>query len=132
VSGKAAARRGKVVDVSAYPSVEDLYLAADVMLTDYSSAMFDFAVLDRPLVIFAPDWAVYRQLRGTYFDLMAEPPGAVATTYAELLEVFRSGAYEDAAATAARAAFRAKFCYLDDGGAAERVVRRVFLGQLAK
>jgi CDP-glycerol glycerophosphotransferase len=130
-AGKAPASRGKIVDVSAYPTVEDLYLAADVMLTDYSSAMFDFAVLDRPLVIFAPDWAVYRELRGTYFDLMAEPPGAVATTYPELLDVFKTGAYASDEATAARTAFRAKFCYLDDGGAAERVVRRVLLGQRA-
>jgi CDP-glycerol glycerophosphotransferase len=102
------------------------------MLTDYSSAMFDFAVLDRPVVIYAPDWSVYRELRGTYFDLLAEPPGATATTYAELVEVFRSGAFEAGEATAARAAFRAKFCYLDDGGAAERVVRRVLLGQTTK
>jgi len=131
-AGKGPTRRGRIVDVSAYPTVEDLYLAADVMLTDYSSAMFDFAVLDRPLVIYAPDWPVYRELRGTYFDLLAEPPGAVATTYAELVDVFRTGAFSGSAATAARAAFRAKFCYLDDGGAAERVVRRVFSGQSLK
>ena len=113
---------GSIVDVSAYPVVEDLYLAADVLLTDYSSAMFDYAVLDRPVVIFAPDWPVYRELRGAYFDLMAEPPGPVATGYPELVEIFRAGDF----APAARVVFRAKFCYLDDGGAAERVVRRVF------
>jgi len=89
--------------------------------------MFDYAVLDRPVVVYAPDWPVYRNLRGTYFDLLAEPPGAVATDFAVLAEVFRSGAYADEAATAARAAFRARFCSLDDGRAAERVVRRVFL-----
>ena len=131
-AGSAAVRSGTVIDVSAYPIVEDLYLAADVMLTDYSSAMFDYAVLDRPVVIFAPDWPVYQQLRGTYFDLTAEPPGAVATTYAQLVEVFRSGDYAGAAATAARTAFRAKFNSLEDGHAAERVVRRVFGGPAAK
>jgi CDP-glycerol glycerophosphotransferase len=130
-AGKAPARRGRVVDVSAHPSVEDLYLAADIMLTDYSSALFDYAVLDRPVVIFAPDWPAYRELRGTYFDLLAEPPGAVATTYGELLDVFRTGAHEGEAAAVARAAFRATFCYLDDGHAAERVVRRVLLGEPA-
>jgi CDP-glycerol glycerophosphotransferase len=126
------ARRGRILDVSAYPVVEDLYLAADVMITDYSSAMFDFAVLDRPLVIFAPDWPAYRELRGTYFDLMELPPGAVATTFAELVGIFRDGAYADAAAAGRRARFRERFCSLDDGGAAERVVRRVLLAGTGK
>jgi CDP-glycerol glycerophosphotransferase len=130
-AGRAPVRRGGLVDVSAYPVVEDLYLAADVLVTDYSSAMFDFAVLDRPVVIHAPDWAAYRELRGVYFDLLARPPGAVAGTDAELFEIFETGAYADGPATAARADFRAQFCYLDDGGAAERVVRRVMLCQVA-
>ncbi|GAA4693749.1 bifunctional glycosyltransferase/CDP-glycerol:glycerophosphate glycerophosphotransferase [Phytohabitans rumicis] len=115
-----------VVDVSGYPSVEDLYLAADVMVTDYSSAMFDFAVLDRPIVIYAPDWTTYQVTRGVYFDVTAEPPGAVALTFPDLLDVFRSGAADDDAAAKARANFRRRFCQLDDGRAAERVVRRVF------
>jgi CDP-glycerol glycerophosphotransferase len=126
------ARRGRIMNVSAYPVVEDLYLAADAMITDYSSAMFDYAVLDRPLVIFAPDWAAYRELRGAYFDLMELPPGAVATTFAELVDVFATGAYSGAAAAGQRARFRERFCYLDDGGAAERVVRRVLLGSTGK
>ncbi len=125
--GKSPARSGRIVDVSAYPVVEDLYLAADVLLTDYSSAMFDYAVLDRPIVVFVPDWPVYQELRCTYFDLTAEPPGSVATDYASLVEIFRRGAYAEREATSARTAFRAKFCYLDDGGASERVVRKVFL-----
>jgi CDP-glycerol glycerophosphotransferase len=118
-------RDGRIVDVSAYPVVEDLYLAADLLITDYSSAMFDYAVLDRPIVIYAPDWAIYQQLRGVYFDLMAQPPGAVATGYPELVQLLQSDRYSDPEFSAARAAFRERFCYLDDGGAAERVVRRV-------
>ncbi|MEV6844280.1 bifunctional glycosyltransferase family 2 protein/CDP-glycerol:glycerophosphate glycerophosphotransferase [Actinoplanes sp. NPDC051411] len=126
-AGSAPAPSGGIVDVSAYPVVEDLYLAADVMLTDYSSAMFDFAVLNKPIVVFVPDWQVYQELRGTYFDLLAEPPGAVAVDFRSLREIFDTGAYAGPQATSARAAFRAKFCYLDDGGAAERVVRKIFL-----
>jgi CDP-glycerol glycerophosphotransferase len=124
-------RRGRILDVSAYPVVEDLYLAADALVTDYSSAMFDFAVLDRPLVIFAPDWPAYREVRGAYFDLMELPPGVVTTSFAELTDAFSSGAYAGAEAAEARARFRQRFCSLDDGGAAERVVRRVLLGESA-
>ncbi|SNT57821.1 CDP-glycerol glycerophosphotransferase [Asanoa hainanensis] len=117
-----------VRDVSGHPSVEDLYLAADVLVTDYSSVMFDYAVLDRPIVIYAPDWEAYRMIRGVYFDVVAEPPGAVAQTLDDLYEVLSSGAFENDAATKARAEFRRRFATLDDGHAAQRVVDTVFRG----
>lgn len=120
---------GDVLDVTDHPSIEELLLAADVLITDYSSVMFDYAVLDRPLVIFAPDWDVYRTLRGTYFDLLAEPPGVVATSEGQLVDAFRSGAAWGEEAVRLRTRFRARFCYLDDGFAAERVVRRVWLAE---
>ena len=122
---------GRVIDVSSYGRVEDLCLASDVLLTDYSSIMFDYADLDRPIVIYANDWETYKLTRGVYFDLTAEPPGTVATTPAELTEAFTEGRYRGPEAERARAEFRERFCVLDDGNAAERVVRRVFLGQQA-
>jgi CDP-glycerol glycerophosphotransferase len=117
---------GRVVDVTSHPSVEELCLAADVLVTDYSSVMFDYAVLDRPIVIYAPDWDLYRTLRGTTFDLLAEPPGVVTTSDDEAVEAFRSGAVWSEESAGLRAAFRARFCTLDDGHAAERVVRKVW------
>jgi CDP-glycerol glycerophosphotransferase len=117
--------QGDVRDVSAHPSVEELMLAADVLVTDYSSIMFDYAVLDRPIVIHAPDWDAYRRLRGTYFDLMEAPPGPVTRTESEVVAAIRAG---DSAADA-RGAFRERFCSLEDGNAAERVVRRVWFGE---
>ncbi|MFE9652059.1 CDP-glycerol glycerophosphotransferase family protein [Micromonospora sp. NPDC006431] len=120
-----------VLDVSDHDRVEDLYLAADVLVTDYSSAMFDYAVLDRPIVVYAPDWDAYRVARGVYLDVLVEPPGAVALDFPALLDVFRSGAVRGAEAEQARQRFRARFCALDDGHAAERVVRRVFLDEPA-
>jgi CDP-glycerol glycerophosphotransferase (TagB/SpsB family) len=118
----------RIIDVAAHPSIEDLAIASDLLVTDYSSLMFDYAVLDRPIVIYAPDWETYRTERGTYFDLMAEPPGAVATTQAELTDVLRSGQAEDAVSAALRSEFRARYCSLEDGRAAERVVRRLWPG----
>jgi CDP-glycerol glycerophosphotransferase len=112
-------------DVTAHPSVEELCIAADVLVTDYSSIMFDFAVLDRPILIHAPDWEVYRAMRGAYFDLMTEGPGVVARTQAAVIDALRSRADDPKA----RAAFRERFCSLEDGHAAERVVRRVWLGE---
>ncbi|MVO84843.1 CDP-glycerol--poly(glycerophosphate) glycerophosphotransferase [Streptomyces sp. p1417] len=122
-------RAGRVIDVSTYDPVENLALAADALITDYSSIMFDYANLDRPVVIYADDWETYAKTRGVYFDLPSEAPGPVARTQDELTEILATEAWRDGTAAKARAAFRRRFCEFDDGRAAERVVRRVFLGE---
>ncbi|MFF8264029.1 CDP-glycerol glycerophosphotransferase family protein [Streptomyces virginiae] len=118
----------RLMDVSSYPSVEDLCLASDALVTDYSSLMFDYAALDRPIVIHADDWEAYEAARGTYFDLRSCPPGAIARTQDELVDIFTTGHWQGSRSAQLRSAFRARFCSHDDGHAAERVVRRVFLG----
>ncbi|MFD3479521.1 CDP-glycerol glycerophosphotransferase family protein [Streptomyces sp. NPDC058695] len=120
---------GRVVDVSDHPSVESLCLAADVLVTDYSSLMFDYANLDRPIVIHADDWEAYEASRGTYFDLRTSPPGAVARSEDELIDIFTTGHWRGSRSAQLRAAFRERFCPYDDGRAAERVVRHVVLGE---
>ncbi|WP_413105927.1 CDP-glycerol glycerophosphotransferase family protein [Streptomyces sp. Inha503] len=128
-SANSVSSRGRVLDVSAHGRVEELCLAADALLTDYSSIMFDYANLDRPIVIHADDWDAYRAARGVYFDITAAPPGPVSRTEDELIALFATGAWCGPRSAALRAAFRARFCPYDDGRAAERVVRRVFLGE---
>ncbi|GAA4996245.1 bifunctional glycosyltransferase/CDP-glycerol:glycerophosphate glycerophosphotransferase [Streptomyces siamensis] len=120
---------GRIIDVTGHRSSEDVCLAADALITDYSSIMFDYANLDRPIVVYADDWEVYQETRGVYFDLLQAPPGPVARTPGELARVFGEGLWSDAASTALRARFRERFCQFDDGRAAERVVRRVLLGE---
>lgn len=105
----------------------DLCLAADALVTDCSPLMFDYAVLDRPIVLHAADWEAYRATRGTYLDLPATPPGPVARDLETLVGFFRDGEWRSARSTALRSAFRSRFCPYDDGLAAERVVRAVFL-----
>ncbi|NBE50244.1 bifunctional glycosyltransferase/CDP-glycerol:glycerophosphate glycerophosphotransferase [Streptomyces boluensis] len=125
-------RSGALIDVTEHRSPEEVCLAADALVTDYSSIMFDYANLDRPIVVYADDWDVYRDTRGVYFDLLAGPPGAVARTQDELTRIFRGGEWEGEAAARLRGAFRERFCDFDDGLAAERVVRRVLLGEPAE
>ncbi|MFJ9734474.1 CDP-glycerol glycerophosphotransferase family protein [Streptomyces sp. NPDC101171] len=120
---------GRIIDVSGHPDVASLCLASDALLTDYSSLMFDYACLDRPIVVHTGDWDTYAATRGVYFDLRAFPPGAVAAGEDELIDVFATGRWRDSGSGRLRAAFRERFCPYDDGHAAERVVRRVVLGQ---
>ncbi|MFI6205362.1 CDP-glycerol glycerophosphotransferase family protein [Streptomyces sp. NPDC051041] len=122
-------RRGVLIDATDEPHVTDLMLASDVLVTDYSALMFDYANLDRPIVVHADDLAAYTASRGTYFDITAEAPGHVARSYRELAWLFASGAWRDEEAARLRAAFAGRFCEFDDGRAAERVVRTLLLGE---
>lgn len=68
-------------------------------------------------------------VRGVHFDVVTHPPGVVTGDPDELVRLLRSGAHRSAEAAARLAAFRQQFCPFDDGHAAERVVRRVFLDE---
>ena len=120
-------REGRLINGSRLPSIVDCYLAADILITDYSSVMFDFAILDKPIVIYADDWDAYRESRGTYFDLLAQPPGAVAVNQAQLTTILADRQYSSEESRRLLAEFRERFCSLDDGHAAENVIRRVML-----
>ncbi|MDT0613083.1 bifunctional glycosyltransferase/CDP-glycerol:glycerophosphate glycerophosphotransferase [Streptomyces lancefieldiae] len=122
-------RRGVLIDATGEPRVEDVLLASDVLITDYSALMFDYALLDRPILVHADDWGAYAASRGAYFDITAEAPGHVSRSYRELAWLLASGAWRDEEAARLRSAFRARFCEYDDGRAAERVVRTLMLGE---
>ena len=115
-----------VRDVSLHPDVSELYLAADVMITDYSSTMFDFGVTGKPMLFFTYDLEDYQgRLRGFYFDFAPIAPGPLVTTTPELLD-----ALSDLPALVDRSAeryatFRERFCHLEDGRATARVADRV-------
>ncbi|MFJ5836245.1 CDP-glycerol glycerophosphotransferase family protein [Streptomyces shenzhenensis] len=122
-------RRGVVVDATDEPHAEEVMLASDVLVTDYSALMVDYANLDRPIVVHADDWAAYTASRGAYVDITAGAPGHVSRSYDELAALFASGSWRDAESARLRARFRSRFCEFDDGRAAERVVRTLLLGQ---
>lgn len=116
-----------VIDVTTYPDVTELFLASDVLVTDYSSVMFDFSVTGRPMIFFVPDLAEYRDsIRGVYFDLAAEAPGPVVISQDEVLHSLRRLA-EDRSTYAERyRLWQERFNPYDDGHSAERVVDRLF------
>ena len=120
---------GFVRDVSAYPDGTELLLAADVLVTDYSSMMFDYANTGRPMLFFTYDLDLYRdEVRGFYFDFLERAPGPLLRTSDQVAEAL-AGIDDVREQYAARyEAFAAEFCELDDGHASARVVDRVFAG----
>lgn len=117
---------GTVVDVSRHHDVSELLALADVLVTDYSSIMFDYALLDRPIVLFAPDLDEYAADRGSYFDLREKAPGPVVATEDELYRVLARLKAVDTGFETRRRAFAEEFGGYDRGDAARAVVDTVF------
>ncbi|WP_405810493.1 bifunctional glycosyltransferase family 2 protein/CDP-glycerol:glycerophosphate glycerophosphotransferase [Streptomyces sp. NBC_01520] len=122
---------GTVVDVSDHHDVSELLALADVLVTDYSSIMFDYALLDRPIVLFAPDLDAYAADRGSYFDLREKAPGPVAATEDELFDVLARLKAADTGFQERRAGFAREFGAYDRGDAARAVVDTVFARYLS-
>lgn len=71
-----AAHPDFVIDGSAYNDIQELLLISDVLITDYSSVLFDYSVLQRPMLFFTYDLDRYRDvLRRFYLDLETSAPG---------------------------------------------------------
>jgi CDP-glycerol glycerophosphotransferase (TagB/SpsB family) len=99
-----------------------------VLVTDYSSVIFEFALLGRPMVFFAPDLDAYERERGFYLDYRRDLPGPVTQSTAELVAALRAA---DPEADKARvAAFARRSFDIADGRATERVIMQLILPAL--
>lgn len=98
---------GLFLDVSAYPDINDLYAAADILLSDYSSAFVDYSILERPMLCFAYDLAVYEEKRGLYLDLKETLPCPVCEDEDAVLACIRD--MDEEAYRARSRAFRVRF-----------------------
>ncbi|MCI2960160.1 CDP-glycerol glycerophosphotransferase family protein [Pediococcus pentosaceus] len=56
----------KVINVSKYESIEELYIVSDMLISDYSSVIFDYSILKRPIILYIPDVDLYKNRRGFY------------------------------------------------------------------
>jgi CDP-glycerol glycerophosphotransferase len=113
---------GFVYNVSTYSDINDLYILADMIITDYSSAFFDYANLKRPLLFYMYDLDDYRNnMRDFYIDL-EELPGPVIRGEQELYDEIKGiGTYWDRYREKYEA-FNRKFNYLDDRDSSKRVL----------
>ncbi|WP_314619269.1 bifunctional glycosyltransferase/CDP-glycerol:glycerophosphate glycerophosphotransferase [Streptomyces stackebrandtii] len=116
-------------DGSAFADVNDLMLASDAVLTDYSSLMFDYANTGRPILLYTDDYEDYKGGdRGTYYDLEDIAPGPMLTTTEELAAAVRDleGVQKRHAERYTR--FQEMFCSYETGHASKLVVDAFFEG----
>lgn len=122
-----AASGGNVLDVTDHPDVNDLILASDAAVLDYSSLRFDYALTGKPMVFLVPDLEAYDRARGGVIAYEPTAPGPRVTTTREVVRLLRD-LHELRADTAPRIAqFRREYVDLDDGHASARLVDAVFV-----
>ncbi|MEO8095907.1 MAG: CDP-glycerol glycerophosphotransferase family protein, partial [Pseudolysinimonas sp.] len=118
-----------IIDVGTYPQVSELFMVADVLITDYSSMMFDYSVTGKPMIFFAPDIDQYSDddVRGAYFDLQKLAPGPVVLTQDEVRDLLLvEGLSWHADFAEKYAAWTAMFNHADDGEASRRATDALF------
>ncbi len=114
------------IDASAEPDVNELMLVSDVLVSDYSSVIYEFALLGRPILFLAPDEDAYDLERGFYFDFRADAPGPIFDTTEALAEAIRVGDHDLERVRA----FAAASFDVTDGHATPRFVDRVLVPAL--
>ncbi|WP_211878089.1 CDP-glycerol glycerophosphotransferase family protein [Pseudarthrobacter albicanus] len=111
-----------VIDVTEYPEVNDLYAAADILVNDYSSVMFDFCVTGKPIIFLTPDIEQYRDsTRGFYFDLEEKAPGPLHNTTEQVVRSIKNISSVSRRYAPKYEAFVEAFASQCDGEATQRV-----------
>jgi CDP-glycerol glycerophosphotransferase (TagB/SpsB family) len=119
-------RGARILDVTDYPEINHLVLAADVAVLDYSSLRFDIGVVGTPMVFLVPDLATYEQERGFLYDFRSSAPGPLLATTDEVVAALHDLDGLRRRYAAVYAEFRDRFHGGQDGHAADRAVSAFF------
>ena len=119
---------GFAYNLSKYDDISELYLISDILITDYSSVFFDYANLKRPMLFYTYDLEKYRDvLRGFYFDIEELVPGPLLYTTETVVDAILSIDQVSRDYKQRYDQFYERFCEWEDGHAAEKVVKSVFM-----
>ncbi|MEI5907581.1 CDP-glycerol glycerophosphotransferase family protein [Bacillus spongiae] len=108
---------------SNHEDIRELYLISNLLVTDYSSVLFDYVNLKRPMIFYAYDIDRYQnKLRGFYFDFENKAQGPLVKQTPDVIEAVRN--YEQYSFIMPKSFedFYRTFCYLESGHTTERVV----------
>ena len=84
----------KFIDVNLYPNINDLFYITDILITDYSSNIFEYSLMKKPMLFFAYDKIQYSFSRGFHRPYEESAPGKVCYNFTELMEAFRTKDFE--------------------------------------
>ncbi len=124
VAKGAKSKDSRVIDVSDYDDINELYICSDILMTDYSSVMFDFAILGRPMVFYMYDIDEYKAVRDWYFPI-EDLPGEIIKDEDRLREAVDIALNDDG--TLARRSYEFGLKYYPLGGGSSKRVADAIL-----
>ncbi|MGW3496483.1 CDP-glycerol glycerophosphotransferase family protein [Streptomyces sp. NPDC001020] len=114
----------RLLDFASFPDTNDLLHVTDVLITDYSSVIYEYTLLDRPILFYAYDKERYSVVRGFHRDYDSVAPGKICVTFAELLKALQNEDYD----TSKIEEFRRENVDYVDTNSADRVIDWLVLG----
>lgn len=116
-----------VIECDADWDIQELYLISDIMITDYSSVMFDYALLKRPMIFYTYDLDNYKNnLRDFYFDMVSEVPGPICMTTEDIIDFINNSLddYDNLYGEKYKK-FNDKFNEFDNGEASRKILELI-------
>lgn len=110
---------------TSYPDVNELLAIADIMISDYSAIIFDYCILERPILCYGYDFDEFAKKRGFYVSLESELPCGVQKTEEELINYIKNINYQEAAKRTKL--FKNK--YMQYGGQATEMCANILIGE---
>ncbi len=120
--------KDKFVDVGTYPNINDLFYFTDLLITDYSSNIFEYSLMKKPMLFFAYDEIQYSFSRGFHRDYKESTPGKIVHTFSELLTAIENSDFEY---EKVQEYIDEHFDYIDSN-ASDRVIDWLILGDMPK
>lgn len=119
-------KRAFCMDMTSKMSIEELLCVSDICISDYSSLVFEYSLLEKPIIFFAYDIEEYFDWRGFYFCYEELAPGPICKTNQELLEQIKQMKQIEPIIINKIQAYKSKFMSSCDGHATERILEKVF------
>lgn len=112
-----------LIDLSDYDNINDILLISEMLITDYSSVVFEYSLLERPILFYSPDRDLYKEERDFYYDYESFVPGPIITNTEELIKGINNESFDKDRIIA----FKKKFFDYLDGKSSKRFVDKIIL-----
>ena len=116
--------RDRLFEFTDYPDINELFYVTEVLITDYSSNIYEFSLFEKPIIFYDYDKALYEVLRGVHHDIDENSPGVICATFDEVLKVIENGNFDYLKVKE----FARKNHQLNDNNACDRIIDNILLG----